>query len=128
MLITKLSFALLLCGNVLFAESQAIRPTQKVTEVEKIDQHLRVQDEIYQNLSKVLPNTGVDSCASGTKVVRFSPKYPSATTYVPLVSVRGYALADTGKVCVAATTDSSFTVFGSPATVKFYWTTIGVKK
>ena len=119
-----------------YAANSNIRPKNRVTEPERVEQHLRVQDEIYTNLSRLLTyqdsadiHWGIDTVAAGasTIVVQIGSHYASQASYAAIVTME--TQADIPLWC-SGHTDSCFTVNNNVAnpTITFSWITVGVKK
>lgn len=111
-----------------------IRPQNRITEPDRVEQHLRVQDEIYKNLSRLLTyqdsncvRWGVDSAtAAGTKEIKFGVQYTTASTYAAVITEETEVTF--GLFC-SDHTDTTFVVNNpNGVTVRFSWITAGVKK
>lgn len=134
MLSTKLKLLIisLLCCQVALA-GDPIQPRERITEVDRVEQHTRVQAEMfeylnllkgYQDSTFVLQDIGTLS-AAGTDTVFLSEKYTSIASYVINANVR--AGANAFAICVWPLSDSSFAVKAATGDSLYHWSTIGVK-
>lgn len=120
-----LAISLMCCGFLI----AAIRPSQRVTEPDKVFQHQNVQDEIYRYLSEFAASQyGVDvTNAGGYDTIYLASKYQGTTLYAPTVT------PDTPYLTAAVPlSDSSFQVritdtAGSGVACDFYWQTMGLR-
>jgi hypothetical protein len=133
--VSNIKWVLLLISPLLIASS-VIRPTTRVTEPAKVEQHILVQDEVYRHLSSLKAyqdsnyvQWGVTQFdTSTTKTISLGKKYLTPSSYAAVVSPEigcNYPLYCTDF------TDSSFIVhnlIGNPVGLNFSWITVGEKK
>jgi hypothetical protein len=127
-------WVLLLISPLLIASS-VIRPTTRITEPNKVEQHILVQEEIYRHLSSLKGYqdstfiqwgfTSFDT--SLIKIINLKVRYQSSD-YAVIVSPEG--ACDYPIYCTDFT-DSSFSVNNqgdNPSGLGFSWIAVGVRK
>ncbi len=110
-----------------------IKPTERVTEPDRPEQFLKVQQEIYRHLSglKAVQDSnhvqyGCDTTSAGAAAtVYLNDKYNS-TYFSVLLTQKGASFL--GSMCALVLSDSSFSVTSVVGSEPFYWMTIGVKQ
>lgn len=113
----------------------SIRPSRRVTEPDKVEQHQLVQEEIYTHLDNIYdslslfttafyPQFDTDTIgALGAETVYLPRKYAS-TDYQVLLTARGNNQQTTTLV-YAIIADSAFNVYCDSTNVTYSWYTIG---
>lgn len=123
---------LVLFSCVFCLAGDPVVPRNRVTEIDKVPQHLKVQEEIYEYINRLLAYQdsnftlfGEDAVgADSSATIYLSQKYSDSAMFVVTATVK----SDTAhSISAQVLSDSSFWVKADSAGLSFYWIAVGVK-